>query len=240
MTSTKIIAHSISSSFKKLWKSIVSSLTDKEKYKNLAKSLKYSLYVITHPMDGFWDLTHEKRGSLAAANTLIFLLVLMKIFTYMFTNFMYLTVQWNKINVIMELATLLAPIFLGVVANWCLTCLFDGKGKMRDIYMGVAYGLTPYILVQIPLIIFSNFSTIEEGVFYGYIMTFSLIWSGFLILCSQMQIHDFTLLKTVIMVLATAFGMLVIIFILMMFFSLFADTFAYFKSIYKEIALRLY
>ena len=27
-------------------------------------SLRYALYVMTHPFDGFWDLTHEKRGSI--------------------------------------------------------------------------------------------------------------------------------------------------------------------------------
>ena len=35
------------------------------------ESLRYALYVMTHPFDGFWDLTHEKRGSIAAANTIL-------------------------------------------------------------------------------------------------------------------------------------------------------------------------
>ena len=37
------------------------------------KSLKFSMYCITHPLDGFWDLTHEKRGTYAAANTILIL-----------------------------------------------------------------------------------------------------------------------------------------------------------------------
>ena len=34
-------------------------------------SLRYALHVITHPFDGFWDLVHEKRGTIAAANTFL-------------------------------------------------------------------------------------------------------------------------------------------------------------------------
>ena len=34
------------------------------------QSLRYALHVITHPFDGFWDLSHEMRGTVAAANTL--------------------------------------------------------------------------------------------------------------------------------------------------------------------------
>ena len=41
--------------------------------KNYIQSLKFALYCITHPFDGFWDLTHEKRGSIAAANTILIL-----------------------------------------------------------------------------------------------------------------------------------------------------------------------
>ena len=49
---------------------MLASLKNKEKYSRYFGSLKYALYVITHPLDGFWDLTHEKRGSIAAANTI--------------------------------------------------------------------------------------------------------------------------------------------------------------------------
>ena len=106
--------------------------------------------------------------------------------------------------------------------------------------MSVAYSLVPYILAQIPLIIMSNFTTIEEGVFYTYVLNFSLIWSGLLIFASQMQIHDFSVLKALVMMFFTAVGMLIIIFIVMIFFSLFTDAVAYFYSIYKEIIFRLY
>ena len=37
-------------------------LTLKATYARFFDTLKYALYVIVHPADGFWDLIHAKRG----------------------------------------------------------------------------------------------------------------------------------------------------------------------------------
>ena len=42
---------------------LAAKLTDKQKWQHLLSSLRYSLYVIFHPFDGFWDLSREKRGT---------------------------------------------------------------------------------------------------------------------------------------------------------------------------------
>ena len=71
---------------------MLASLKNKEKYSRYFGSLKYALYVITHPLDGFWDLTHEKRGSIAAANTIVILTVLARIMSLQFTSFLFMQV----------------------------------------------------------------------------------------------------------------------------------------------------
>ena len=35
------------------------------------KELLYAFHVMLHPFDGFWDLKHEKRGSVRAASTIL-------------------------------------------------------------------------------------------------------------------------------------------------------------------------
>ena len=40
------------------------------------ESVRYAKHVIFRPFDGFWDLVHESRGSLAAAHTFLFLFLL--------------------------------------------------------------------------------------------------------------------------------------------------------------------
>lgn len=210
------------------------------KINHTAETLKYSLYVITHPLDGFWDLTHEKRGSVAAANIIILLVLLTRVWKIQFTSFLFLQVQWEYVNIFEELLSILIPIIIGCIANWSLTTLFDGKGTMKDIYMAVAYSLVPYVLIQLPMTFLSNLLISGEGAFYSYMNTFSVVWCAMLLMSAMMMIHDFTLSKALIAIAATLVGMLVILFLLLLFFSLISDGLAYFISLYKEIILRFY
>lgn len=204
------------------------------------ESLKYSLYVLTHPFDGFWDLIHEKRGSLAAANTLLILTFLTRLWSMRFTNFMFNDVRWERINIWQQVMGILAPLLIYCLANWCLTTLFDGKGRLRDIYMGMCYSLTPYILLVNPVTIISNFVTDEEGAFLAYFQALALIWAAVWILISVMQIHDYSLFKAILAIAFSVVGMMIIVFLIMLFFSLVSDAVAFFISIGKEILFRIY
>ncbi len=213
---------------------------NKESLNEYKRSLRFSLHVIGHPFDGFWDLIHEKRGSMAAANTILIAVLLIRIWRTQLTNFMFILYRPEKFNVLMCILEILVPIAIGCVSNWCLTTLFDGKGTLKNIYMAVCYAYTPYVLLQLPMIFISNIVTREEGVFWSYMDRFTDIWIAILILAAMMMIHDYGLGKAILAAIATAIGMLIIIFILLLFFSLISDGFAYFISLYKEIVFRFY
>ncbi|MBQ1849867.1 MAG: YIP1 family protein, partial [Lachnospiraceae bacterium] len=104
-------------------------------------------------MDGYWDLTHEKRGTYAAANTILILTILSRIMKLQFTSFVVDPVYWEDINIFLYIASIIFPLLIWVVGNWALTTLFDGKGKLGQVYMASCYCLLPYPLIQFPLIL---------------------------------------------------------------------------------------
>ena len=208
---------------------------DRALWQRFGKTLRYSLHVIVRPFDGFWDLTRERRGSMAAANFIVFMTLLTRILQLQYTSFLFVRVNWARINVFTQMLSILLPLLIWCVANWSLTTLFEGKGRMRDIYLGSAYSLTPYVLIQLPLILISNMVTVEEGAFYSVLSSISLIWCGLLLVVAMMMIHDYSLGKTLAFMVMSVFGMLVIIFVMMLFFSLVSDGIAYFVSLYKEL-----
>jgi hypothetical protein len=214
-------------------------LTDKEWWRHLGKTLKYSLYVSTHPLDGFWDLTHEKRGSIAAANVIVFAAVLVEILRLTLTSFQFVKINMENFNAIIVLMRILLPIFLWTVANWSLTTLMDGKGRMGDIYMAISYALMPSVIINTIMIILSQVITFEEGAVYWLLSGLSLLWTGLLILAGMMMVHDYSIGKTVLSSLLTVVGMGVMVFIFVIFFSLVSDAIAYFVSLYKEILFRV-
>jgi len=214
-------------------------LNNKAWWRHVGKTLRYSLYVSTHPLDGFWDLTHEKRGSIAAANIIAAAAVIVEVLRLTLTNFQFVTINMEYFNSIIVALRILLPIGLWTVANWSLTTLMDGKGRMFEIYMAVCYALTPYVIINVIMIILSQFITFEEGAIYWVLAGFSALWTGLLILAAMMMVHDYSVLKTVLSSLLTVVGMGVMVFVFVIFFSLVSDAVAYFMSLYKEILFRL-
>ncbi len=218
---------------------MIALLKKKETYQHYIATLKFALYCITHPLDGFWDLTHEKRGSYAAANTILILTLLARVMKLRFTSFIFLNVYWEDLNIFLYIASVLFPLLLFVVGNWALTTLFDGKGRLGQVYMATCYALTPYPLMQFPLMIFSNFVTVDEAEFYSVLSAISLIWAALLIIAAMGQIHEFSMSKNLLFMVASLFAMLVIVFILLLFFSMISQGVAYFISLAREMLFRL-
>lgn len=212
----------------------------REKWDRYVASMKYASHVMFHPFDGFWDLVHEKRGTLAAATTFLAAFLITRVITLMYTSFQFITAPIQYINVFEQMASLLFPFLILCLANWAMTTLFDGKGRFKDIYMAMCYALVPYIIIQLPLVLLSNILAMDEGAFYSVLASFSVIWSVFLVFAGLMQVHDYSPGKTMIFVVVTIVGALVIIFLLLVFFSLLGDAVSYFISLYREIAFRLY
>ena len=212
----------------------------REKWNRYIESMKYAKHVLFHPFDGFWDLTHEKRGSFAAATTFLVLFLLTDIAQLLFTNFQFINAPLQYVNIFEQAASLLLPFLILCLANWSMTTLFDGKGRFIDIYIAMCYALVPYTLIQLPLVFVSNIIASDEAAFYTVLMSFSNAWCIFLIFVGLMQVHDYGPGKTLIFLVVTVVGALIIIFLLLVFFSLLGDAASYFISLYREIAFRLY
>lgn len=222
------------------WKDRANKRNRNSAITRFGKSLRYSLYVIFHPFDGFWDLKHEKRGSMAAANVIVLLSLLTRLWIKQFSGFLFVKVNWERVNIWSEIAQLLLPLIIWCVSNWCLTTLFDGLGSLKDVYITTAYALTPYVMIQIPLIFMSNVITVDEGALYTFFNSVSLVWCAALLLVGLMQTHDYTMGKTVLSVLASLVGMVIIIVLCLLIFSMTSEAIGYIISLIREIMVRVY
>ena len=211
----------------------------REKWARYIASVKYAKHVIFHPFDGFWDLSHEKRGSVAAGTTFLALFLITHVLKLMYTNFQFISAPLQYVNVFEQAGSLLLPFLILCLSNWSLTTLFDGKGRFSNIYTAMCYALVPYVVIQLPLVLVSNMIAADEGAFYVVLMSFSVAWSVALAFVGLMQVHDYNPGKTLIFLLFTILGAAIIIFLMLVFFSLLSDMVAFFISFYRECAFRL-
>ncbi|MCR5279841.1 MAG: YIP1 family protein [Lachnospiraceae bacterium] len=215
------------------------ALTQKSTYDRYFKSLKFGLYCMTHPLDGFWDLTHEHRGTYSAATTILIVAIFVRILKLKYTSFLFLNVYWEELNIFLYIASIIFPLGLWVIGNWATTTLFDGKGRLGQVYMGTCYALLPYPLIQVPLMILSNLVTVEEGQFYSVLDVISLVYCALLIVAAMGQIHEFSAGKNLIFTVFSLAAVLIMIFILMIFFSMVSQGIAYFVSLARELLFRM-
>ncbi|MCL2199032.1 MAG: YIP1 family protein [Defluviitaleaceae bacterium] len=210
-----------------------------EGFKRYIDSLKFALYTCRRPLDGFWDLVHEKRGSLAAAHTIVILFILNQIVYLTQSNFIWINIPLESFSSVFVLINILGSMLLFSLANWCLTTLFDGKGRISDIYMGYAYALVPQLIIRFALTWLSHIVTWDEIMILVVLWRVSDLWFYILILCAMKQIHDYSFGKAVLTTIISLAAMGIMVFIFLMFFAVVSDGVAYFYSLGQEALFRM-
>ena len=211
--------------------------TNGQARKTFGQELIYAFYILFHPFDGFYDLKHERRGSVRAG--LVFLALTVLTFFYQGIGQGYVLNPTHKTTTIMtQLISVLVPVFLFVLANWCLTTLFDGEGSFKDIFVTACYSLLPLPMIIIPATIASNWVTTSESSLIGFFGTLALIWVGILLFFGTMVTHDYSLFKNFITILGTIVAMAFIIFIVLLFSMLLSKLVSLVTNIITELQYR--
>lgn len=199
---------------------------------------KYVFYCISHPSDGFYEVRHRERGSVAIAWVIVFLFGVSYTINRLAASFIVSDVNPRDVRTISEILGVMVLFMLLSVSNWSVTCLMNGEGRLKDIMTIVGYSLTPCVLLYIPATIFSQFVADNEEVFYRLIIWISTGYSIIIMLIGIMIVHNYTLGKTLLTIILTFFALLVIIFVIMMIYSLISQVVTFFHSIYLELYFR--
>ena len=207
--------------------------------KNIREELLYAFHVIFHPFDGFWDLKHEKRGSVRSAFVILVVTVLAFFYQTVGTGYIFGGQNANTANIFMTLASVAVPLLLWVIANWCLTTLFEGEGSFSDVFVASCYALVPLPLLIIPSTLLSNILVSEEGSFISIINTIAFLWMGILLFFGMMITHDYSFGKSVLTAAVTIVGMIFIMFIAVLFSTLITKIVSFVFSIVDELQYRM-
>lgn len=206
----------------------------------IIQEIRYSRHTMFHPFDGFWDLKREKRGSLAAANILTVLFIVVYAIRVQFSGYLFTGVVSEEVNTLYEIIKMVLPLGLWCISNWCFTTLMDGEGRMKDIYIATAYSLRPYIVTAIPLCLLTHCLTLDEAFIYNTLSSIVMIWMLGLIFFSMMITHDYSLSKAVIVTALTLIGICLMLFIALTFANIVQQIYDFAMELYAEFIYRTY
>lgn len=201
-------------------------------------TLRYARHMSVHPLEGAWDLKRERRGSMAAAMTLLGLCCVAMLLYDCFTGFIFCGVKAEERNLLLEFAKVLGPFFLFCACNWCVTSLIGGEGSFRDIVMAAAYSLTPLVILLPIATLFSHVLTLEERDFYIVFVVLAVLWAAGLLICSNKQIHNYSMGRAIGILLLTVLVMLIVVFLMVLAFVLVQQFVSFVSDIIDELYLR--
>lgn len=200
--------------------------------------IKFPIYIITHPVQGYNDFKVEKKGKMYASIAILAAYILVRILSY---NYEGATTNVNNpmnFDSIKELVFGVVPVILIAVANWSITSLFDGKGKMKEIFMMICYSYFPLVVCGLLRLIVSQFVTTDEVLFLTIIDIVGYVGTGYMLFMGLVVIHEYGVFKTIISVLGTVVAILIILFLALLIFDLANQVFGFISSLYKEIMIR--
>ena len=165
--------------------------------------------------------------------------VIIKVIEYDFTGFAFSINRSVDFNMPVQLVLTVGVFVAFVISNWFISVLFEGKGTIKDIIAIVSYSLIPYLVSQLIKIVLTNFLVPSESVFITIVTTIGLIWTIVVMFLGLMTIHEYSVGKTVFSILLTFVGIIIIVFIVILLYSLLQQLTNFISSVYREIIFRM-
>lgn len=199
---------------------------------------KYLTYTIFHPFDAFYEIKWRKKGNMLLATLLLFLYGVTQVLAMQYNGFIINKNLLFNLNSLAVIAVSIAPVLLFVVSNWSVSTLYNGKAKMKDLYLLSCYSLFPLIVIGLLSIPLSNIIILEEFSLYSAFVGLGGVWFLFLMFTGLITMQEFTVQENIMTLLATIISAIVIIFLLTLYFSLMEQFTTFVITIIKEIVVR--
>ncbi|OMC69100.1 nuclease PIN [Paenibacillus sp. FSL H7-0326] len=204
----------------------------------LFSQIKQAFVILRHPIDGFTALRFENKGGYVSACILLVLTGGALLLSEQMTSFAFNPVPPSSITV----TSVLLP-FLGlwcgwVVSNYLISSIYRGEGRFKDVFVGSAYALTPFILIGVPLAALSNVMTHAEGAIYDYLQLGMYIWLVFLFIWMVQSLHNYTVGETLLNILMSLFALIVLAVLIFLVIGLTNELLIFIHEVYQEVLLR--
>ena len=122
-----------------------------------------------------------------------------------------------------------------IIANYFVSTVSDGEGKLKHLYIGTIYALTPYLIFALPIFLLSRILTLNEGFIYTLANVLIYGWCVVLLFKNYQEMHDYSFSKTIKNILLTAVCFIFFILAVYMLYMLSKQLFDYIAQVLREV-----
>ncbi len=201
--------------------------------------LNYWGYSLLHPFDGFFEIRFRNHGSLLIATCLLVVYAILRCLSFQYTGFVMNMNNIAEMDALSIFISTISVVVLASVANWTITTLFNGKGKLKDIYVVICYSLTVLIIGDAIVTFASNFVTTEEVMILTSLQMVCYAYFAFLLFAGLGTIHEYSFGGNLLSMVMTVVAAAVILFIGVLLFTMVERMFSFVTSVAEELMRRL-
>lgn len=202
--------------------------------------MRYPGYCMRHPFAGFEEMKEKGYASYVLSAVIVLVWVLSQLLYQWTVAFIFNPNATGETDVNVVFISTVVVYLLWVIANLGLRTFMAGRGSLRDICAASAYSLLPYTLTTVINICVSYLLTQEEAMFLSWISMIGLLWSGIMLIAGMKGIHEYTFGETIKAVLLTVLGVLLIVFLFVLFYSSLQQAFSLLATILSELRYRYF
>ncbi len=197
--------------------------------------LSLAICVIRHPFDTYRALQASRdRFRYYPALILILIIIAVRIMSMFITHYPFAGTAREDINVVMEAMRFVIPIITWAFALFAVTSILDGETNIGEAVTSTVYCLVPYAVLSVPIALLSSLISLTDSVIYDSMIRGVVLWCGFLFFLSVKVMNNYTVKKTILVVLLTLFGMALIWSIALIIFALASQFMLFLSGVYKE------
>ncbi|MBK8021533.1 MAG: DUF1282 family protein [Chloroflexi bacterium] len=213
-------------------------LREAQKFR-LVDDFAFMFRFIKKPVDSFYYIKHNLRGSLLFALLIYAWVVIVRVVSLYVTGFVFspFSTSW-QIQIETEIAYTVLPLLMWNVANYLIATISDGEGRLRHVFIGSAYSLFPYTLFGLPVALISNLLTLNEAFVYSFSTQLMWFWTGIMLFIMVKEIHNYSISETIRNILTTLFTMALFLLTAYILYVLFNQLYEFVLAIVREVGLR--
>jgi len=216
------------------------SIGKAEVYANMSKFM-YPLYLLRHPVDGYYEMRSNRKYSFAAANIILILWLVLTVLRNGYVSMDFNpNVAWDgAVNLPRIFMTTIVMFFFAVISNWSFCTLMDGKGRFIHIWITSAYALVPMLIAGYIGVALTHVLVYEEFIFINYLTMAGTMWTGALLVLSLCILHEYSLVKALISIGLTILGIAAIAFMVLLMSGVYTQLYSFVMTIISEIGIRI-
>ncbi|MBR4360266.1 MAG: YIP1 family protein [Clostridia bacterium] len=196
-------------------------------------------HALVHPFDGFYEIRFRNQGSLLLAFLLMVAYGVLRCISAQYAGFVMNLTNLEELDTLSLFISCISVLLLFSLSNWTVTTLFNGKGKLSDIYIVVCYSLTVLIIGEALVCFVSNFVTTEEVMILQSIRMLCIAWFAFLLVAGLGTIHEYSLGGNLASIFMSVVAAAIILFIGVLLFTMMERMVSFFSSVGDELMRRL-